>query len=873
MLRVVLSSSSFASPELRERLRDAVQRVGCHPDSRHASETSDAHYLALLNDADVYAAVPPYSDFELAKAAERGISVVRLTPTTIDALEAELIQALTDLVSQSASADGPAIPRPPALYAVPPYALTYQFVGREHELKDLDRWAASPEPSLVFEAIGGMGKSALAWEWMEHRAAQHIPNLAGRVWWSFYERGSSMRGFVRHALAYVTETDVEDYRHADDWEVTHSLVDALRKRPFLVVLDGFERILAAYHHLEKAQIRDDQIQEDLRQSTNPLDGDLVRYLADCAPSKLLVTSRLMPKALEDRGLHHALKGLAPRDAESLARASGVKGTSPLIQNFATLFGCHALVMRVVCGMVNDYAPHPGFFDDWLADPAAGGALQLEDVDVRFRHTHVLQFALAALDPAERQLLSRIAVLSDTASYETIRVVSPYTSPVELHAALKTLGDRGLLQWDRQANTYDLHPAVRGVAFDQLERGDRAGTYKALRDHFAAMPPEDFKRATELSHLKNSIEVFRLLLGAGLLKEAASHYFGELANALMYSVGAYRVVIELLRELLKAAGPEPWKVLGARPASYILGGLTIALAHVGEVEEARELEAQTIALDLAEKDWANLSIEIRNLSLVRGLAARGEGIQLSLDLANMAGNASGAAIAYLSLAHVAASRGDYNEARKLIEKFRSYPTPGRSVYQRGDAELLQASIALEEGTLTDTVLDEGESVARTSNNLAGQKEFHLLRARWRIAQGDWSGAVTSADAAIEIIRRTGERASFPFALRSLALAKLGRPEEALDALQKASNNVYSAQACLELGAIEAAKTCVLKSYKAAWDDGAPYCYQWELDRCRELLAKLAMPEPQLAPYDPKHVERMPHEEEIRAAIARHTAAAT
>jgi tetratricopeptide (TPR) repeat protein len=523
-------------------------------------------------------------------------------------------------------------------------------------------------------------------------------------------------------------------------------------------------------------------------------------------------------------------------------------------------------MRVVCGMVNDYAKHPGFFDDWLADEGAGGALRLSDVDERFRNTQVLQFALAALDPAERQLLSRIAVLSDTASYETIRVVSPYESAVELHAGLKALGDRGLLQWDQQANTYDLHPAVRGVAFDQLERTDRAGTYKALRDHFAAMPPEDFKRATELSHLKNSIEVFRLLLGAGLLKEAASHYFGELANALMYSVGAYRVVIELLRELLKAAGPEPWKALGPRPASYVLGGLSIALAHVGEVDEARELEAQTIALDLAEKDWANLSIEVRNLSLVRGLAARGHGIQLSLELANMAGNSSGAAIAYLSLAHVAASRGEYNEARKLIEKFRSYPTPGRSVYQRGDAELLQASIELEEGTLTDELLDDGEAVARTSNNLGGQKEFHLLRARWRISRSDWPGAVTATDAAIEIIRRTGERAAFPFALRSLALAKLGRPEEALDALQKSSNNIYSAQACIELGAIEAAKTCLLKSYKAAWSDGPPYCYRWELEHCRALLTKLAMPEPQLAPYDPARIERMPHENEIRAAIS-------
>ena len=270
------------------------------------------------------------------------------------------------------------------------------------------------------------------------------------MWWSFYERGSSMRGFVRHALAYVTGEDVETYRQVDDWEVNRALIVKLQQQPYLLVLDGFERILAAYHHLEKAQMRDDKIEEDLRQSTNPLDGDLIRALVDCAPSKILVTSRLMPKALEGCAHHYSLTGLTPRDAESLVRAAGVKGTSGKVQEFASTFGCHALVVRVVCGMVNDYPAHHGFFDDWIEDPEAGGRLKLEEIDFHVRHTHVLQFALNNLDPQQRQLLSRIAVLSDTASYETIRVVSPYASTVDLHAALKTLGGRGLLQWDRDA---------------------------------------------------------------------------------------------------------------------------------------------------------------------------------------------------------------------------------------------------------------------------------------------------------------------------------------------------------------------------------------------------------------------------------------
>src|SRR5207244_1602444 len=96
-----------------------------------------------------------------------------------------------------------ALPRPPELYCAPPYTLTCTFVGRRQELADLDAWAASPDTVMVVEAIGGMGKSALTWEWLHRSAARTIRGLAGRVWWSFYEGGTSMSTFIRHALAYI----------------------------------------------------------------------------------------------------------------------------------------------------------------------------------------------------------------------------------------------------------------------------------------------------------------------------------------------------------------------------------------------------------------------------------------------------------------------------------------------------------------------------------------------------------------------------------------------------------------------------------------------------------------------------------------------
>ena len=54
----------------------------------------------------------------------------------------------------------------------------------KRELEVINQWAHAPETMLIFEAIGGMGKSALTWHWLKHHAQAQIPELAGAVWWS-----------------------------------------------------------------------------------------------------------------------------------------------------------------------------------------------------------------------------------------------------------------------------------------------------------------------------------------------------------------------------------------------------------------------------------------------------------------------------------------------------------------------------------------------------------------------------------------------------------------------------------------------------------------------------------------------------------------
>ncbi len=179
-------------------------------------------------------------------------------------------------------------------------------------------------------------------------------------------------------------------------------------------------------------------------------------------------------------------------------------------------GNHPLLIGIVAGLVRDYRAEPGGFDRWLADPTAGGALRLPDLDLTQRRTHILAAALDGLEPGSRRLLGWISVLAGAVSWATLESINPFrpeppapvgsrcsvrpvsqsglrhrlrqhsetprkwnatrgtlaawrsSEPVmrataQLGAALKDLEDRGLLWWDRSSNTYDLHPIIRAYA--------------------------------------------------------------------------------------------------------------------------------------------------------------------------------------------------------------------------------------------------------------------------------------------------------------------------------------------------------------------------------------------------------------------------
>ena len=173
------------------------------------------------------------------------------------------------------------IPAPPEAYIAHPYTLlqTHRLIGRQAELNLLTDWVAGKtfevsETSKVsifnIVAIGGMGKSALTWKWFNEIAPQEMRPLAGRMWWSFYESDATFENFVIRALAYVTGRAREDVeKNTKPGEREEQLLAALDHAPFLLVLDGLERILIAYARLDAARLSDDDFD---RQTANVVAG-------------------------------------------------------------------------------------------------------------------------------------------------------------------------------------------------------------------------------------------------------------------------------------------------------------------------------------------------------------------------------------------------------------------------------------------------------------------------------------------------------------------------------------------------------------------------------------------------------------------------
>ncbi len=853
------------------------------------------------------------------------------------------------------TADPLGIPRPPQLYSLPPYALTNTFIGRAAELRMLDEWARGDQPVMVIEAIGGMGKSALTWEWVRRQAAAQ--RFDGIIWYSFYEGGAQMRDCLRHALAYITQQNPDDLKPISQEDLMLRLLPLLSQGRWLLALDGLERVLVAYHRLDAAQVRDDQVQRDLRDCISEKDNRLLQKLATVTKTRVLVSSRLMPRALENAGdpipgvRRVTLKGLHPDDALRLMADRGVQwDDATAIDGFMKQIGYHGLLLKIVAGRIKTHRRARGHFETWYE--IDGRDLKLFELTDDHRRTHILDYAFKGLSDEKRKLLSQIAAFSDSVDYETISLFNPYLPPAPdkvsppedrwlkflesqlayagsdeertsyqeqisaekgkiteqqraydayqqaldeypksdayrraigtFDAALAELEDRGLLQWDRDADRYELHPVVRGYSFDRLE--DRPATFNRIHDHFQQKPPDNYESAESLADLRNSLQIYRALIGAGNLDAAARFYKGSFSYSLEINLSIYAKVLELLLPLFPEGRPDQFPLIADEAAtSYILNDLAIALSQLGRTEEAQAQYARAIGLDLEQNDAPELVTGLRNyafcLADLNRRAADHLTLQLVHALSTAADDAEGVISGYILLMSSYITQGNWAAAEVSYTAFRENKLPSRALYRPGRIEYHLARMQFYRGQNARTALAEGLRLATADRARDVLVDLYGLSTRVELAADSLDAAEAALDHALGMARQSGSVAQSVYtALLAELHATQGNLAEAQTTLADALSMISvpgdraavfnsAGRVALAAGDHDRARDYALTAYRYAWADGPPYIRWYELKRARELLAQLGVPEPSLPPFDPAKVEKIPYEDEIRALIAR------
>ncbi len=351
---------------------------------------------------------------------------------------------------------------------VHPYPLQANFTGRVDERKELTAWLADDgHPICMLVAMGGMGKSALAWYWVKNDVLPSSDaKLDGVMWWSFYEGEVSFAKFVDEALKYVSGQEIDVERLPTTYDRAQELRKRLQNKRVLFVLDGFERQLRDYASLDAVYKSDEraELPREARSCVDPITSRLLRDIASVTTrSKVLLTSRLPVSDLEDRAgdalagvLERELKELSREDAITFMRAQGVtKGTSSEIANVCDAYGNHPLSLRLLSALIARDTRSPG---DIAAAPR-------HDVhaDLVQRQHHILELSYNAVPKRERALLSRIAAFRGPIAYDALTIFNTLGNEAGFEAALDDLRVRGLLQRDTAHNRYDLHPIVRHYA--------------------------------------------------------------------------------------------------------------------------------------------------------------------------------------------------------------------------------------------------------------------------------------------------------------------------------------------------------------------------------------------------------------------------
>ena len=353
--------------------------------------------------------------------------------------------------------------------------------------------------------------------------------------------------------------------------VEERLLEAMKKRRLIIVLDGLERLMNGYAivadravDLEslKGTMTSGGVTRSDRRMADPRDGAFIRQLARAQATRLLITSRLVPADLEAGETASALPYAAfievpgLREGDALALWKSIVPGAKVSNVLRTVFrdcGYHPLVLSVLARSVARCKK--GGWEEWLRLDAHRDFNPRDATSDAAVRTHIVGICLRDLPEPTYQVLGTLTAtgkpmqLRELADLLLLRSRmsgdGQWTSEDQVSEHLRELMELGFVGEARPPDhpaEYDVHPVVRGAAWELLTDPTRERIGGHILTEFWATP--DRRSPLALDDLDSAIIHYKLLVQADQLDRAWEMFVKWFWAALFFR-GDYRRLLSLL----------------------------------------------------------------------------------------------------------------------------------------------------------------------------------------------------------------------------------------------------------------------------------------------------------------------------------------
>lgn len=539
------------------------------------------------------------------------------------------------------------------------------FIGRERELAEIKR-LLNVTRLLTLTGAGGIGKTRL----LLQTAAEAIEDYSDGIWLVELAPLSDV-ALIPQAVATAL-----GIRPEPGQTLTQSIVDYLKNRTTLILLDNCEHLVDACAHLVEAIIRSCPSVAILASSRAPL--GIVGEQIYRVPS-LGVPNTAQSQETQDLSQFEAVRlfveravGVAPSFALTDHNASALTQVCQRLDGIPLALELAAVRVRAM--PVEQIASR---LDDRFRLLTGGSRTALPRQQTL---RALIDWSYDLLDGQERTLLARLSVFAGGWTIEAAEAVCADTEieSWQILDLLISLVDKSLVIYEEKQSRYRMLETVRQYARDRLqERNEHSLIRNRHRTYFLGIveTAKGFLDGQEqvrwLSLLEAEYDNFRSVLDfCRSTDEAANPQIGlQVAEGLWWFWrvrGYWREGLETLMALLAQSQTNQPSLLRAK-ALYAAGCLTCLL---NEYTEARLLLQESLALaqrQNAKQDIANALHALGNLALDQGEVTGAIALlEESLELRREIGDRTGIATSLLMLGNVALT-SDLNVARERYEE--------------------------------------------------------------------------------------------------------------------------------------------------------------------------------------------------------------